>query len=435
MAWKLIISQLSCQLFQDLKKILSSEATTTVARLKKSSFTRSRSLPIDKLLLFFLSNIRGSIKTELNNFGGQLKDSFIPIKFVTDAAFCKAKDKLNPEVFRHILNKIAEKYSKYAKNTWNGQRVLAIDGTLCRLPNEDELQEYFGVWKGNNNSARTMIRGTAVYDVLNRMTTDIIFTPKGVGERKGAKKLFDDMPDKSIILMDRGYPAYWLFLELYEKGHDFVIRAKQDAHPFFKRFWDSEETDIVINMPPSRQYMRDHKEQTVFKEIPLRLIKRLDKKGNPMVLATTILDKKYSALEIYKLYGLRWYAEENYKVLKSKLNVEHISSRKPNGILCDMYAKTLIMAFGQMLASELHNVTKKIKCHYKYEQKLNFSNFLSVLNRSFITLFKAYNLKRIIGDFIKVALEESIPIRNGRSYPRDNRVNIPVYYINYRPIS
>ena len=273
------------------------------------------------------------------------------------------------------------------------------------------------------------MRGTLVYDVLNQVTTDALFTPKSVGERACASQLIKNLPKSSVIFMDRGYPAFWLFDQLQSSGHDFVVRAKRDSNSVIQKFWDSSHTEIFIDLKPSRRFNL-HSES-----IPVRLIKKKDKKGEPMVIITSIIDPSVNKDEILILYDKRWYAEENYKILKSKLNVEHISSRSFHGVYCDIYAKALILSFAQWVAIPLHDAVKHKMKNKKNSYKLNFSKYLSHLNRSFVFLIHSRSLFKEMNHFIEIVLKYYIPIRFGRTFERGKRVRIPEYFINYRPLS
>jgi len=434
----LLISKFPCQIFHFLKKEIKSKETFLAAQKNKTSFIRNRKLNLENLIWFFLSQIRSSIQVELNRYFGELHNDGMPYEHITDAAFCKAKDKLNPNVFRHLINKAAKFYYETKKiKTWRKLKVLAIDGSLCRLPHVDDLDDHFGTWKGHNQTPRGMCRGTLVYDALNNITTDALYTPKDQGERKAASNLLDNMPKDSILLMDRGYPAFWLFHEIIEKGQDFLVRAKMDENSFITDFWNSNKTDMIVEFPTKRRYYKGSQYNDLTKKgFKVRLIKSKDFRKRPMVLMTTILDQSVSRDELVDLYKLRWSAEENYKVLKSKLNVEHISSKKPNGAYCDFYAKTLFLIIGQMIASKTSQHFEQIQEDYVHPCKINMSKYLSHFKDFFLKFYKKKCIEKTSKSFIELVIKYHCPIRKGRHFERGkNRVDIPRYILNYRPLS
>ena len=421
-----------------MKKEINSKETLLAAKKTENSFIRNRKLNLENLIWFFLSQIRSSIQVELNRYFGELNNDGIPYEHITDAAFCKAKDKLNPYVFRHLINKVSKFYYETKKfKTWRSLKVLAIDGSLCRLPHVDELDDHFGTWKGHNQTPRGMCRGTLVYDALNNITTDALYTPKDQGERRCASNLLDNLPENSILLMDRGYPAFWLFDEIIKKGHNFLVRAKMDENSFITDFWKSNKKDVIVEFPTKRRLFKGSMYNDLSdKGFKVRLIKSRDFRKRPMVLMTTMLNQDISRNELLDLYKMRWSAEENYKVLKSKLNVEHISSKKPNGAYCDFYAKTLFMVIGQMIASKTSQHFEQIQKEYIHPCKINMSKYMSHFKDFILKFYKKKVITDISKSFIQLIIRYDSPVRKGRHYEREkNRVDIPRYILNYRPLS
>ncbi len=50
-----------------------------------------------------------------------------------------------------------------------------------------------------------------MFDVFNRVTVDALIKPKKDGERELAAFQFLKLMPNDLILLDRGYPAFWLF--------------------------------------------------------------------------------------------------------------------------------------------------------------------------------------------------------------------------------
>ena len=65
-----------------------------------------------------------------------------------------------------------------------------------------------------------MARASQLFDPLNRISVDAIISPKHIGERELAA--FLKLLPEDLVLLDRGYPAYWLFnliLSVYQDFH------------------------------------------------------------------------------------------------------------------------------------------------------------------------------------------------------------------------
>jgi hypothetical protein len=64
--------------------------------------------------------------------------------------------------------------------------------------------------------------------------------------------------------------------------------------------------------------------------------------GESEVLVSSLTDfKTYPTALFADLYHQRWGVEEDYKVLKSRLNIENYSSLPVEGVLQDLHAKLL----------------------------------------------------------------------------------------------
>ena len=74
--------------------------------------------------------------------------------------------------------------------------------------------------KGFNPKARA----SQMFDVLNKVTIDALIKPKNQGERELASFHFLKLLPQDLILLDRGYPAHWLFKIVLSMGANFFAR-------------------------------------------------------------------------------------------------------------------------------------------------------------------------------------------------------------------
>jgi hypothetical protein len=103
-------------------------------------------------------------------------------------------------------------YYRYAQvKTWNGFNLLAVDGTTIRVPDEESIIEHFGVWKPVKGDKCPKARASQMYDVLNDISMDSIIKPKSYGERELAAFHFLKPTSQDLVLLDCGYPSFWLF--------------------------------------------------------------------------------------------------------------------------------------------------------------------------------------------------------------------------------
>jgi len=123
-----------------IKKIITSEDLKERFRKTDKDFTRNRILTYDKMLILLLQKWVKSLQLRLNEFGIKLDT------ILSNSAFTQARNKLNPEVFDYLnIETIIKRYYDLDENldwynTFWDYRILAIDWSKIRLPNEKEIQ-------------------------------------------------------------------------------------------------------------------------------------------------------------------------------------------------------------------------------------------------------------------------------------------------------
>lgn len=100
-------------------------------------------------------------------------------------------------------------------------RVLAVDGSRMVLPNHPSVVEEFGVHKfgPKADSERSLVLGSMLYDVLNQITIDAQIAPYASSERDLLEAHLDKVKAGDLLLLDRGYPCFWLLFLLKARGY------------------------------------------------------------------------------------------------------------------------------------------------------------------------------------------------------------------------
>ena len=121
-------------------------------KLSEKDFTRTRKQTFSTTLLFMMNFLKKSLSLEIENFVKHIR-SFIGNNIFpsfTKSAFVQCRNKIHPEVFKHLSNKLIEEF--YTDNDasvklWNGFRLLSVDGSRMTLPNTKELEKEYGKTK------------------------------------------------------------------------------------------------------------------------------------------------------------------------------------------------------------------------------------------------------------------------------------------------
>jgi hypothetical protein len=70
--------------------------------------------------------------------------------------------------------------------------------------------------------------GSVLYDVLNHLTLDAQLAPYASSERDLLMQHLDKVQEGDLLLLDRGYPCFWLLFLLKAKKIEFCVRLKED---------------------------------------------------------------------------------------------------------------------------------------------------------------------------------------------------------------
>lgn len=404
-------------------------------------FSRERKLTLRRLI-FFIMSFKTALQRDLDRFYKALSNSDFNIREVTKGALSQARSKLNPWAFRR-LNEVAVNgfYNEASYYIWYGMRVLAVDGTRLMLPNHKTVREDFGEhgFGPNADSMRSMAMGSMLYDVLNHLTLDAEIAPYSASERDLLMHHLDKVNRGDMLLLDRGYPCFWLLFLLSAKGIEFCVRLKEDWWLEVKDFTESTEKERVVKFrlpKKDRGKLSDYPDAWE-RELTCRLIKAELENGETEVLCTSLLDpEKYDGEEFGRLYHYRWNEEEAYKLLKARVELEAFSGKTAKAVKQDFHAKVFLMT---MCAAYAHPIEEKVLAEYKADkdrkhgQKINRTNAVATVMDMAIPMFLKRKFRESLEAFDDVVYKTRELVRPGRSEPRPKRQKKP-HHMNYKPL-
>ena len=402
---------------------------------RDKDFTRNRLLSFTCVVLILLNMLKKSLQDELDNFFQVMLDGKTPVREVTKSAFTQARKKLKYTAFV-ALNKtqIDHFYDHFEIRKWQGYRLLAIDGSMSDLPDTQPIRDEFGVWQPHSGGECPKARLSQLFDPLNEVTIDALIKPKSVGERAMAEEHLSHVGYKDLILMDRGYPAFWLFALILSRKADFCVRVDTCNWSAVKRFLTSGKDEVVIKLPPSENAKKVCKEKKLStKPIKIRLVRIELESGSVEVLMTSLIDLERFPIELFKeLYHQRWGVEEDYKLLKSRLEMENWTGKTVTSVYQDFHATMFTKNFAAMLAHPAQDEVEIKTVGLKYRYQINQTNLLSKLKNSILKLLSFIDPR----DWLEALWDQMIrtrePIRPGRSFPRNKKVKRKRFSTNYK---
>ncbi len=423
-----------------IKEIIINKNFIKRHKINKTDFTRKRSLPFSTVFIFLINFLKSSIQNELDKFFKNINSTDVPQREVTASAFCQARQKLDYTAFTELLHKCVELFYKlFPIKRWHGFRLLAVDGSTVQLPNEEEIKEHFGCWHpAKSTEPCPMARVSQMFDVLNHITVDTIISPKKEGERSLAAKHFDFINANDLVLSDRGYPAFWYFQLIVNKGADYCARLPIERWKvILKDFLASNLKETIIDLKPNYLAIKEC-EKLGLPTTPLkvRLLRIELDDGEIEVLATSLIDCNLYPYELFKdLYFERWPVEEDYKLLKSRIEIANFTGKSVLAVQQDFYARVFMANLTSMLAFPVHDKIADKHENSKLKYKINWTQALAKVKESGALLFFRNNVLDIIKKLWELFISDNSAVRPDRKFPRKYNPHIKKYYFSYKPIS
>lgn len=379
-----------------------------------------------------------SYQYELDLYFQAINHLEVPERVLFKGNLSKARAKLKYHAFIELNDQLSQYFYKHFQTrTWFGFNLLAIDGTTLRLPSESEISDHFGVWnstKGEKPCPKA--RASQMFDVLNKITVDAIISPKSEGERELAAFHFLKLLPQDLILMDRGYPAYWLFQLVLSMGANFCARISYKRWSVAKKFYLSGKKEQIVKIKSTPESIRKCFEMGLDKTpIKVRMLRIELDSGETEILVTSLMDmKKYSYDHFAELYHLRWPVEEDYKTIKYRLLVENFSGKSVHSVYQDFHAKLLSKNLVAAIASTTRKEILKKSETLKYVHQINFAQALSKMKNTIILLFNRslQEATKLVEKVRIIFIQTTEAIRPNRKYPRKHRVKQQRFFNEYK---
>jgi hypothetical protein len=146
--------------------------TITSFRAEDTDFTRIRKLPFWRVAVLILRGWKISIQNRINKF---FDDLSLLENIPTASAFCQAREKIKPELFKVLNEKVVKFfYDNYEVEgfvkRWKGCLLWAVDGSRINIPDTAETREKYSI-QVNQYDVKGVVQAQASFlcDVLNEI--------------------------------------------------------------------------------------------------------------------------------------------------------------------------------------------------------------------------------------------------------------------------
>lgn len=405
--------------------MLNSEAFCAAHRTDERSFTRKRCLTLPVVVVFLLQQVGGcALQEGLDTFFMLLRGHVEIVRTVTKSAFSQARKKLKASAFVELNRMwVRDWHASMEFARWHVWRVLAADGTCLRLPRLRENFEKYGLGPCEDGSV-TMARCVALHSVASKQWLEVIVGRYDEGERELLLRALAQINADDILVLDRGYPAWWLFAALQGRGITFCARIEGCNWKAVERLLRSDRQEYVLRHRLSAHDCKKLREHglPIPKEVSLRLIKLRLPNGKWEVLATSILDmQRYPAADFGELYRSRWGIEEGFKLIKQRQHLEGFSGELPESVEQEIQAKIMLHNIAQAVC---HTAQQSLPADKQAQWHVNQAYAFKQIGRVVIACFKGCQsaLQRCLQSLGSVLSNTLERIRPNRSFPRKHAV-------------
>jgi len=238
-------------------------------------------------------------------------------------AYSKGRMKIKYSGYIELNDTLLLEYYKGKEHkTFNGYRLLGIDGSEIELQDGEKINKEFGRIYDNKESINAS-KSVVVYDLLNELVIDAELNKYNSSERASAIKQLKRIKQKGqkrkdIIIADRGFPSLELFMEMILLGYHFVLRYNvrnflRETLPLVES--QNDELEIELDILNCNNRIKNANVSRILEEgfpekIKLRIVKIELPSGTTEYLITSILsEKNFSIDDFNKIYNLRWNEE------------------------------------------------------------------------------------------------------------------------------
>ena len=346
------------------------------------------------------------------------------------SSLTQARSRLGEDPLAHLFVSTAATWATQSaeRHTWRGLQLYGVDGSTLRVPDSPENRAAFhGQPEGGRaGGAYPALRLVALMVLRSHLLSALVVADYLTGETTLWRQLWNEVPDESLIVVDRGFLVSNDLTQLVRAGNNrhWLTRAKSNTRlKTIKRLGRNDSLVEICLSAQTRKAYPELPEHWVVRAI------RYQRRGfKPSLVLTSLTDAAcYPASELVDLYHERWEIEGAYDEIKTHMlaREEAIRSRTPVGVRQEVWgialAYNLIRLEMERAAAELGVAPTRI----------SFVNALALIKYAWVASSTPPNApgtipKRLL-DVRRQMKLLLVPERPGRSYPRAVKIKMSNY--------
>ena len=222
-----------------------------------------------------------------------------------------------------------------------GLRLMAIDGTIEDVPDTPENVAVFGRHHSDRGPAAfPQVQGVYLAECGSHAIVDAGFWPCHTSERVGGFRVLRSVKAGMLVMWDRGFHDFDMFLRVVEQDGQVLSRLPAHAKP--RRVLTLSDGSYLAYLYPSDHQRRKRGEHLLVRIIEYTLTDpALPGYGELHRLVTTLLNPiAYPALDLVCAYHERWEVELIIDEVDThqRLAGRPLRSLKPVGVIQELFA-------------------------------------------------------------------------------------------------
>lgn len=287
------------------------------------------------------------IATYMQQVGG-------PVPSGDTGDYCRARAKLDLEALRCLTVQTARRLESQADRSWlfHGLHPKLIDGFTFTMPDTDDNQKQFPQQRTQRPGAGFPIaRVCVVLSLATAAVQDMNIGPyegKQTGESALLRGILDCLHPGDVAVFDRIFCSFLMLTLLRMRGIHFCVRLHQRRPVDFRKGRRLGPDDRLVTWirPKRPAWMSEDQYEPIPETMTLRQVRfqvtEPGKRTEELVVVTSLTDpQEHPAETIAALYGYRWNAELDIRVIKQTLGLDHVRCKTPDMVRRELWVTLL----------------------------------------------------------------------------------------------
>ncbi len=270
----------------------------------------------------------------------------------------EARSRLPVALWRGLFQKVSQQAQQHSEgyDSWNGHRVVLVDGTCVSMIRTPELVQTFGVNKGHHGRGRYPLARLVTVCLARTMTIlDYALGGYRQGEWSLLASMLGALRPGDLLLGDRHFAGAPLYVEYQNHGLEFLTRAHHRLKiAKVKRLVRYSSQDFLGRLNLGKLHRRKDPSLPTHIDVRfLRAVLRIRGQRQTVWFVTSLLNPdRYPADQIIQLYAWRWRIETLFRELKITLSADVLRSQTPEGIRKEIIARMIALNIVRLLMLE-----------------------------------------------------------------------------------